>query len=715
MPVFLAPWFLIAGAAAALPVALHLLQRRRPKPMPFSTLRFLLEAVSRTRRSRHLTNFLALLMRVLIILLLACAFSRPKARFAAWLPQAKRMVVVVLDASASMQCQDGEDTCFDQAKAWASKLVRSLDEGDRVALIVPGLTEPRLVFPAISDHEAASRAIDQVEGGYGAVSLAEALRDLLARLPTSRESLGVEIHIFSDFQRSGWDAAEMETLASQLAQDEILLFLNHVKPGVAANAGIAKAAFYPPAILGEGYFQARTDIRASADYSGSNTLRLSVNAAEQARHTFDLLPDQTIKTSLAATVGGTGEFVKGQLELDHDGFAPDNVFRFCLPRLPGIPVLLVDGSARGSTGTRDIFFLRNAIQPQGKAMTLFLPKTVDWQSFLASDPAEFRVVFVCNPPSLDAAAAAKLEGYVRNGGTAVLMPGQHDVLDSGLPRLKPLTGVGVHKEILPQEKSMAVVPSTRPAELEKRLLTVMPPPPALVLRRRLLFAELPANATHVFEYHDGAPFLFEVTYGQGTFWVCSVSANRDWSEWPLTPFFVVLQQELIKSSARRNLSKLVTSVGGVLALDWAEDLTELDFRMSSPSGADRMLNLTRVASSSPLIFSGFEEPGFYELERDAERRVIAVNVPEQEGDLAYLGRAELAVPLGEARVYQADTWHRHQQNLVNLHHGRPLWPFLLCCAFLIAITEEIFANLRSRAAGLPETLQQFLKRGGRGK
>jgi len=207
--------------------------------------------------------------------------------------------------------------------------------------------------------------------------------------------------------------------------------------------------------------------------------------------------------------------------------------------------------------------------------------------------------------------------------------------------------------------------------------------------------------------------MLSVPYGQGTFWVASVGANRDWSEWPLTPFFVIIQQELIKSSASRNMVALSAEVGGMLALDWAEDATELDFRLRAPSGQERALSLSRPSSNKPVVVRGFDEPGFYHLQRNGKERVIAVNIPEVESGLTYSSPEELGLPLRTARLYQADSWHEHQQNLVNLHHGRPLWPFLLCCAFGLAISEEFFANLRSRSSGLPDTLRQFLRRGGR--
>ncbi|OGV76192.1 MAG: hypothetical protein A3K19_18905 [Lentisphaerae bacterium RIFOXYB12_FULL_65_16] len=716
MPILLAPWFLVIGVAAVVPVALHLLHRRRPKPMPFSSLRFLVEAAAKTRRSRHLTNFLTLLMRVLIILLLALSFAQPKVRFATWLPQGKRTVVLVLDGSASMGYQDGEKTCFMQATEWALQLLRSLDSGDAVALLVPGLPEPRVIFPAISDHEAAARALAEAKPGYGTVGLAEVLNDLLARLPEGGSGTGVEIHVFSDFQKTNCDLTALTAVTQRLPERDTLLFLNHVRPAVAANAGFVKTAFYPPAVLGDGEFQASATIRASSDYQGGNTLRLIVNGEEQGRRAFSILPAQTAMEGMSGHATGEAEFVQGQVELDPDGLAADNISRFCLPRIPGIPVLLVDGSARADQGTRDTFFLDRAIQPRGKARTLFLPKTIDWQALLAGERQEgFNVIFVCNPPSLGETAVARLSDFARDGGTVVLMPGQQEALERELRTLQPLQTIKVRKEELGDGKSFSLVGSLAPAELEKRLLSVIPAPSSLVVRRRLLLSDLPAGARTLFQYPDGAPFLVEVPFGLGSFWLASVSANRDWSEWPLSPFFVVLTQELIKSCAHRHLTSLTTTVGNSLPFEWQEEATELEFRLRDPAGRERVLNVKRADNNRPVVLNGFDEPGFYRVARGAKERMIAVNVPPEEGDLSYLTVDEMAGGLPGDRVQQASAWQDQQQNLVNLRHGRPLWPFLLCIAFFLAATEEIFANLRSRTAGFSQSLRLFLKQGGRAK
>ena len=57
---FAAPLFLIAALAAAIPIALHMVSRRRAKEMPFSTLRFLKRSAAENAAapadSRHIAD-----------------------------------------------------------------------------------------------------------------------------------------------------------------------------------------------------------------------------------------------------------------------------------------------------------------------------------------------------------------------------------------------------------------------------------------------------------------------------------------------------------------------------------------------------------------------------------------------------------------------------------------------------------------------------------
>ncbi len=76
---FAAPiWLAGAAALSLLVVALHLLARRRPRPLVYPTARFIPEqAASAPAAARRPSDLLLLLLRVAIILLIGAAFARP--------------------------------------------------------------------------------------------------------------------------------------------------------------------------------------------------------------------------------------------------------------------------------------------------------------------------------------------------------------------------------------------------------------------------------------------------------------------------------------------------------------------------------------------------------------------------------------------------------------------------------------------------------------
>ena len=74
---FLNPFVLLGLAAAAIPILIHLLNKRKLRTIDFSTLSFLKELQRNTMRKIAIRQWLLLLLRTFMILFLVLAFSRP--------------------------------------------------------------------------------------------------------------------------------------------------------------------------------------------------------------------------------------------------------------------------------------------------------------------------------------------------------------------------------------------------------------------------------------------------------------------------------------------------------------------------------------------------------------------------------------------------------------------------------------------------------------
>ena len=78
MPSFLAPAFAVAGIALmAVPLLVHLLNRRRFRVVEWAAMEFLREALRRNRRMVELRDVALLIVRTLAILLFSLAMARP--------------------------------------------------------------------------------------------------------------------------------------------------------------------------------------------------------------------------------------------------------------------------------------------------------------------------------------------------------------------------------------------------------------------------------------------------------------------------------------------------------------------------------------------------------------------------------------------------------------------------------------------------------------
>src|SRR3990172_12322119 len=104
---FLNPVFLWALPAAAIPLLIHLLSRRRLPEVPFPTVQFLRALEPREIRRIRLRELLLLLLRTLAVLLLVLAFARPSLEPRGAVIHAAAAVGILLDDSESMAAPAG--------------------------------------------------------------------------------------------------------------------------------------------------------------------------------------------------------------------------------------------------------------------------------------------------------------------------------------------------------------------------------------------------------------------------------------------------------------------------------------------------------------------------------------------------------------------------------------------------------------------------------
>ncbi|CAN5576352.1 hypothetical protein BH09GEM1_BH09GEM1_44350 [soil metagenome] len=313
---FLAPLYLLLGAAAAVPLLLHLLRRNITTQVDFPAARYLERAEQEHSRSLRLRNLLLMLLRVLLVLALAFAAAHP---FVAGLGvgHGPTSVAIVLDNSLSTTAVADGAPVFARLRDAARDLVASATPADRIWLVT---ADGRVRG---GSRESVLAEIARVTPEQGAGDLPLALRRAAAAVHGSAIPARV-VAVATDGQRSAWQAARRSDIP-------VAVFVPSGTPP--HNRAVAALAVDPPHWTPRGSIFARVDATDSVGYRvvlGNRTLARGAAA-----------PGEPVQLRLAPPERGWQEL---RLELEPDEFTADDS-RFAAVWIGPAPAVSVDPSA----------------------------------------------------------------------------------------------------------------------------------------------------------------------------------------------------------------------------------------------------------------------------------------------------------------------------------------------------------------------------------
>src|SRR5438270_4202175 len=123
---FLTPFMLWGSLAAGIPIALHFFFRSRYRRVPWAAMKFLLTSIEQTSRRMRFQELLLLIARVLLLVLLALALSRPSFTAGGGSQGEAVDAVFVVDNSLSMDAREGTVTRLQRAKEAAGAVLDHL-------------------------------------------------------------------------------------------------------------------------------------------------------------------------------------------------------------------------------------------------------------------------------------------------------------------------------------------------------------------------------------------------------------------------------------------------------------------------------------------------------------------------------------------------------------------------------------------------------------
>jgi Aerotolerance regulator N-terminal/von Willebrand factor type A domain len=672
---------LVGLAGAAIPIVIHLLNRRNDPVVDWGAMQFL-EFSPRERRRLNFDELLLMLARMALLALLAFALARPfwslRPAGASASTEAisgdsgvRRDVVIVLDGSSRMGRQGGGTTPRERAIAWARTFVKRLKPGDSAALLLARDRVRGIVDPPSFDLDRVDKALAEVPPARGSSDLPSAIGEAF-RILEKTGNPARDVIVLSDARRASWRPGD-------LPRWSLLRDLRRRMPDPpkvwAPTFALAEGSDGPPdgsvgplelsrAVLTPGL---PVEVTANIANAGPGPMTRAValvvdgSAVPGSSRVIGPVPaggkiPVTFRTEFAKA---GSHLVAVRLAPDPDPLPVDDESARPVSVASALSVLLVDGEPGLEPLSGEVDFLRAALTPTGDPSPLVRASIVTSREFKADDLKGKRVVVLANIDRLGPELSAALGAFVEAGGGLLIAPGDRldvNAFNDRGPRGWLPARVGAIQGD-PAKKSAVAHPA--PRTFDGPALGPLGKGDAPALAEADLFAyrilEPLPGASVTARLDTGDPWIVERPSGKGRVALLASAIDAEGGTLPVNPDFVPWAHELIAhlAAGAEGLRSIKPGEPLEFPLDPAPSAEVKTLTLTTPSGAKIEVPVLRSGNSAKVRQAETTEPGIYRLA-----------LPTPPGTFAY------AAVVGDDR--DADPSPLDSPEIENLEQGWPL-------------------------------------------
>ena len=740
---FISPGLLTAAmGAAAAPILIHLLARRRFKRIRWAAIDFLLSAQRRNRRRINMEDWVLAALRCLAVVFLGLIVARPfilAAGMGAVGGGSKHTErIFVIDDSFSMGYKSGGSTSFDRAKVAVRRLIESIrseSPDDTVTLLrATAVDEPLESGTYLDDTQteellARLEALSPSQRSMDPPTVVNGLADLLE---SAGGIVNAAVYVISDFQREDWAGGRgperedeggsglLDPLAAWAGEDRGLrVVLVNVGDHQAANTAITNLDVLGGQLVAGTPATIRATLANHAPRAAEGLqIRTTIGGAGQTVKTV-----RELGARQEASVELRVEFVRAgfeplRVELAPDALPVDNE-RFGAPEInDAVRILIVSGEPSADESLDEVLFLTTALRPEGEVFSGNELEVIDETELEEHDLAGFHLVILANVYRVSEPAVDALERFVREGGGLIIALGDQvdaDLYNAALYR----DGKGLAPARLTEVKRVAdpvglvikdrLHPAVRGLSREGDPLGISqiayfqffecePVRDVDGEINQSLSPRSPRTARVVASYNDAeehAAFV-EHSYGRGRVLLLTSAIDKEWNDWPDHPTYLPVLMEMVHHIARQSGGGMDGRVGEAIEFTIDPATFEPDLVVRTPAyPAEQEVGVTATLSGNgPGLRVTWEQTdisGIYQFllaRRDGGEtvRMVPVNVDPRESDLLMAQEDELRRAMGQVPVEYVEGTDQLAQT--GDERRTELWRFFLFMTAAILLGEQ---------------------------
>ncbi|MDA7617815.1 BatA domain-containing protein [Verrucomicrobia bacterium] len=703
---FLYPFFLLGGAAIAAPILLHLIRRVSKQKKVFSTLMFLKPSPPPLTRKSRIEHWFLLLLRCLLLLLTALAFSRPylSDRQSVELETDERVRhCLLLDRSASMQRDGAWEDALAKVQTWLERwqdddyaTVLLFDEGLET---VVSFSDWARINQGARTQEVMKR-LRSASPGWGSTAIDTALLESLNRLEDASkerqqdtEQQAWQLVVISDLQAG----SRYEGLRGQDWPKHAHVVFETVNPTHEENAGI-QALQAPWQVLPDDNGMAPRVRISNAIGATTEQFQLRWGGPTGPASNIDPLPmyvtpnQSRIVTAppWPETTGADHLMLSGDLE-------PFDNTIWIAPYKPKQSRIMLLSPEDPKSNSELVYYLRRAFQSiPGHRIDLLQTQPQSWDSMASMGPIDLWIV----TQPLDQPTVDGLKVRLNQGAT-VLMPLADPTMEQTLQTLWNRPSLQIQEAQVDDYalfgkidfKHPLFAPFSSPRFSDFTKIHFWGHRSILDLPEETRELEVPAR------FDSGEPAIITRQMGEGRMVILTSSWTPRDSQLALSTKFVPWLYTILNWGRNHEELRTQYTVGETVDLSSIPNGQELT--IENPSGRESAVDNNR-------IFSATSMPGIYTIQGEQGFNwIFAVNIAPSESRtsplplevLEGLGiptrRSDFTAPqtpatrqeeLEEARLLQAQEIEEEQQ----------YWRWTLMGVLALVLVESVVAAKASR-------------------
>jgi hypothetical protein len=720
---FLNAFLAVFTALGAIPIIIHLLNRSRFRTVEWAAIEFLLKTLQKNSRRLQLRDLILMLLRTFAVVFFALALARPTispGHLSLLGGAGGADAVVILDNSLSMSNRDGTEARFDLAKKTAKTVLTQLPKGSGAGLVL--MSDVAVADVAEPSHDLGfiAQEVDKALPGDGGTDIAAAVTrawDILKASSGARE-----IYLITDLQANAFPNPanpSWHALMDEIAKsgNTKIYVANVGRPGN-ENLSIEEIAMVDDGKGGEPRKAAGTVIDR---LETAQTVTLVTRFANGGRY------------RIAAHTG------PDHLENDNSRYLAQDV-------IDRMRVLVVDGDGTPDAPGQGAVFIRTALSPLGASTNGaggddanghhdLIDCELCTPAALATTPLDpYQVVILSDVAELPATVADGLRGFVAGGHGLIAFLGANIRPDRYNAELadrlglfpgrigdhplqfadaandaagNPVHGIGFATvDLTHPVVSFFADPANQTYLADPRFTQAWPlemPTPdagaagaagagATASGAAAAEPAKPGVPSVVARFSDHHPAITARTCGGGEMLAFAAGADKDWSNFPLRPAFLMVLQRAVLHAVLGGRPASTIRVHDAMRLPLPPREAGAHYTLHDPRGGEGTIVpvLSSDGRSAQAEVDDTPFAGFYDLTpANGDPIRFAANPPVDESNLDALPIGEVAKRFGGADVHVMGPDDDIAGVVTHGRVGAEIWPWLAALAIACLIAESV--------------------------